>query len=304
MPANTADHDTLVYRLAHILSKLNQGQKLDPQALAEEFNVNRRTIQRDLNERFAYLSLEKVDGLYHLPPSALGKLSLRDIERFASLAGVRGLFPSLSDDFLRDIFDNRVQSALLVKGPQFEDLGDKKHLFAQLEQAILQFHPVTYSYEKSDGAKTYTDIEPYKLVNHDGIWYLAGKDKGRLKSFTFTKINRLQVSVDTFASDPTVNATLMAEDDIWLNEKKLEVVLQISAEVAGYFKRRKLVADQRIEEELVDGSLIISSRVAHVNQILPTVRQWIPNIRIVKPEYLQGEMEEELLRYLPKYRFE
>jgi hypothetical protein len=108
-------HDTLVYRLAQMLVKLNQGERLDPQALADEFGVNLRTIQRDLNERFAYLPLEKTDGRYHLDPAFLGKLSTRDIERFASLAGVRGLFPSLSDEFLRDIFDARIQSALLVK---------------------------------------------------------------------------------------------------------------------------------------------------------------------------------------------
>ena len=55
--ANT-HHDTLVYRLAQMLVKLNQGEKLEPQALAEEFGVHLRTIQRDLNERFAYLPLE------------------------------------------------------------------------------------------------------------------------------------------------------------------------------------------------------------------------------------------------------
>ena len=82
-------HDTLVYRLAQILVKLNQGERLDPQELADEFGVNLRTIQRDLNERFAYLPLEKSDGRYHLDPAFLGKLSTRDIERFASLAGVR-----------------------------------------------------------------------------------------------------------------------------------------------------------------------------------------------------------------------
>ena len=53
-------HDTLVYRLAQMLVKLNQGERLDPQALADEFGVNLRTIQRDLNERFAYLPLEKI----------------------------------------------------------------------------------------------------------------------------------------------------------------------------------------------------------------------------------------------------
>ena len=46
-------HETLVYRLSQMLVKLNQGLKLDPKALAEEFKVNLRTIQRDLNERFA-----------------------------------------------------------------------------------------------------------------------------------------------------------------------------------------------------------------------------------------------------------
>jgi len=48
-------HDTLAFRLAQMLVKLNQGEKLDPQTLAKEFGVNLRTIQRDLNVRFAYL---------------------------------------------------------------------------------------------------------------------------------------------------------------------------------------------------------------------------------------------------------
>lgn len=118
---NAPNHDTLVRRLALILVKLNQGEKLNPVLLAEEFGVNLRTIQRDLNERFAYLPLEKANGLYELNPVFLGKLSSRDVAQFAGLAGVRGLFPSLSDDFLRDIFDTRIQSALLVKGQHYED---------------------------------------------------------------------------------------------------------------------------------------------------------------------------------------
>ena len=131
------NHDTLVYRLAQILIKLNQGEKLDPLVLADEFGVNLRTVQRDLNVRFAYLPLQKTDGRYHLEPAYLGKLSTRDIERFASLAGVRGLFPSLSDDFLGDIFDSRIQSALLVKGHNYENLAGKEEMFRQLERAIV-----------------------------------------------------------------------------------------------------------------------------------------------------------------------
>lgn len=295
---STSDRDSLGYRLAHILGKLNDGKKLDPQALAEEFNVNLRTIQRDLNERFAFLPMEKADGHYILQSTFLGKLSLRDVEQFASLAGVHGLFPSLSTDFLRDLFDSHIQSALMVKGHQYEDLAGKEAVFQQLEQAILNRHKVTYSYKKPEGTKTYTDVEPYKLVNHGGIWYLAAKDGDRLKSFSFTKIDRLQMSDASYTSDPVVEKTLTAEDDIWLNDKKIEVVLKISGAVAGYFKRRKLVANQVVEKELADGGLIVSTKVAHINQILPTVRYWIPNIRIISPEGLQAEMQGEIQAYL------
>ena len=133
---SSANHDTLVYRLAQILIKLNQGERLDPLSLADEFGVNPRTIQRDLNERFAYLPLEKVNGRYRLDPVFLGKLSTRDIERFAGLAGVRGLFPSLGDDFLRDIFDSRLRDTMLVRGHHYEDLSGKEALFKELEAAI------------------------------------------------------------------------------------------------------------------------------------------------------------------------
>lgn len=290
--------DSYGYRLVQILKKLNQGEKLDPKALAEEFDVNLRAIQRDLNERFAFLGLVKTDGRYHMPLTNLGKLNLRDVERFASLAGVKGLFPSLNDDFLRELFNSQLQSALLVKGPSYEDLGGKEVFFHQLEDAILERRHVTYTYEKAEGIKTYTQVEPYKLVNHDGIWYLAALDRGKLKAFTLVKIDRLQILDSTFTPDPAVQKTLTDDDGIWLNMKKLEVVLKIAEPAAGYFRRRKLVAHQIIEKELEDGGLIVSAKVAHANQILPLVRQWIPCIRIISPEGLQGEMEREVQSYL------
>ena len=295
---NSGNHDTLVYRLAQMLVKLNQGEKLDPHALADEFGVNLRTIQRDINVRFAYLPLEKTAGRYHLDPAFLGKLSTRDIERFAGLAGVLGLFPSLSDDFLRDIFDTRIQSALLVKGHHYEDLAGKEMAFRQLEQAIVARRHVAFEYQKEEGLKSYSAIAPFKLMNHKGIWYLAARDGDKLKTFAFAKIDGLKLLDTQFDPDPQVDKTLAEEDGIWLGEDKKEIVLKIAREVAGYFKRRRLIANQVIEKELEDGGLIVSAKVGHVNQVLPIVRYWIPHIRIISPEGLQDEMERELVMYL------
>jgi predicted DNA-binding transcriptional regulator YafY len=291
-------HDTLVYRLAQMLVKLNQGDKLDPQALADEFGVNLRTIQRDLNVRFAYLPLLKTDGRYHLDSAFLGKLSTRDIERFASLAGVHGLFPSLSDDFLRDIFDARIQSALLVKGHNYEDLAGKEGLFRQVESAIVAHRHIAFDYTKEDGAKSYSKIAAFKLLNNKGIWYLVARDGEKLKTFSFAKIEQLRLLDTQFDPDPDIDKKLAQEDGVWLGDDHKEIVLKIASEVAGYFKRRRLIANQVIEKELEDGGLIVSAKVGHPNQVLPIVRYWIPHIRIISPEGLQGEMERELATYL------
>ncbi len=293
-------HDTLVYRLSQMLVKLNQGEKLDPSALADEFGVNLRTVQRDLNERFAYLPLQKTDGRYHLDATFLGKLSTKDIERFASLAGVRGLFPSLSDEFLRDIFDSRVQEALLIKGHQYENLAGKEQPFRALEKAIVARQNVAFDYLKTEGVKSYVSVSPYKLLNLKGIWYLAAVDGDKLKTFSFAKIERLKLLDATFAWSKEVDAKLATEDGIWFTEKQHEIVLKVSADVASYFKRRKLIANQVIEKELADGGLLISAKVGHPNQVLPIVRYWVPHIRIVSPESWQKDLERSLLDYLEK----
>ena len=292
------NHDTLVYRLAQILIKLNQGESLYPNSLADEFGVSLRTIQRDLNVRFAYLPLEKENGRYHLDGAFLGKLSNRDIKNFADLAGVRGLFPSLSDSFLRDIFDQRIESAFLVKGHHYEDLAGKEQLFKKLENAIIETQYISFHYRKEQEIKEYSEVEPYKLLNHKGIWYLAAKDDGKLKTYSFSKLQNLHLASTTFAPDPAIHETLIQEDGIWFGTEKQEIVMTIAADVAPYFKRRKLIANQVIEKELADGSLIVSARVGHANQVLPIVRYWIPHIRIISPDGLQHALDEELVGYI------
>lgn len=292
-----SSHDTLVYRLAQMLVKLNQGEHLDPRDLADEFGVNLRTVQRDLNERFAYLPLEKIEGKYRINPTFLGKLSTKDIERFASLSGIKGLFPSLGDEFLKDIFDARMQEAFLVKGHNYENLKGKENVFRNLEKAIVARQNININYQKTDGGQRYT-LSPYKLINHKGIWYLMAMDIAKLKSFSLSKIVYVECLESKFKWDPEIDKQIVADEGIWLAESTQEIVLQINPEIAGYFKRRKLIANQIIEKELADGGLIVSTKVGHPNQVIPIVRYWVPHIRIISPGNLQAEMEKELKEYL------
>jgi predicted DNA-binding transcriptional regulator YafY len=259
-------------------------------------------VQRDINERFSYLPLEKSDGKYFLNPAFLGKLALKDIERFASLAGVAGLFPTLSEEFLREIFDARIQSALLIKGHHYEDLRGKEEFFKKLEQAIFARAVVSFSYQGADSSKVY-DVEPYRLVNNKGVWYLAARHSDKLKTFSFSKIEGLLVSEQKYHFNQSVNDKLDLEEGVWLSEQPTEIVLKVDKAIAPYFKRRKLIANQVIEKELVDGSLILSAKVGHHKQVVPIVKYWIPHIRVISPDGLQEEIDAELRGYLSDSRY-
>ena len=78
------EHDKIGTRLELIITKLNNGERFTAEELADEFNVNVRTIQRDLNKRLSYIPLQKEQNYYFLSPHALGKLSYKDIQ-FCSL---------------------------------------------------------------------------------------------------------------------------------------------------------------------------------------------------------------------------
>ena len=295
-------HDTLVYRLSEILVRLNQGEHLNPKELASDFGVNLRTIQRDLNVRLAYLPIEKFQGLYSLPASYLGKFGLEDIRHFAGLAGVSQLFPSLDNDFLRSIFDDKVGSSLLVKGHNYEDLSGKECLFHKLESTIENANYIAFEYETNKGVKAYDQVSPYKLVNNKGIWYLAGVHEGKLKTFAFTRIDSIVESVTSFEADPTTLQRLLDEDSIWFTAKRTTVRLKANPEIARYFKRRKLIANQVIESEADDGSVIIRTEVGHQNQILPIVRYWMPHLLIQEPMHMQEALNESIESYLANHQ--
>jgi len=286
-------HDKIATRLAELLNKFNAGQKLSVEELVEEFGVTKRTIQRDINERMSFLPIKKENGLYFLEEYYLGKLNFDDIQNFAALSGIRELYPSLQEDFLKNILDNTVSQAYMVRGHNYEDLSKNTNEFKLLEDAIINNFVVEFIYKDKPRV-----VKPYKLINSKGIWYLAGVEDDTLKTFSFKKIAQLSTTDTKFEIDNSVLETIKDDDNIWFSPKKTEVVLKVDKDVAGYFSRRNILPNQHIVKELADGGLLVSTKVAFDEEILKLVRYWIPNVEIVSPNYLQEKLEDGLREYL------
>ena len=287
------NHDKIATRLAQILNKFNSGERLNVEELVEEFGVTKRTIQRDLNERLSYLPIKKENNLYYLEEYYLGKLNFADMQNFAALSGVKELFPSFSDDFIKNILDNTISQAYMVKGHNYEDLSDKTEDFLHMEIAIVTHLLLEFDYKDKHRV-----VKPYKMINSKGIWYLAAVEDDTLKTFSLTKIKNLTPTTVEFEIDENVKDTIKDDDNIWFSPKKIEVVLKVEKEVAGYFSRRDILPNQTIVKNLADGGLLVSTKVAFDEEILKLVRYWIPHAKIVSPNYLQEKLEDGLREYL------
>jgi predicted DNA-binding transcriptional regulator YafY len=142
--------------------------------------------------------------------------------------------------------------------------------------------------------------QPYKLVNHKAIWYLAAVTDEQLKAFSFSQLQRVVIECEIFTPDTKIHNTIANEDSIWFSENKREIVLKVDSSVAYYFQRRDLLPNQQIDKTLEDGSLIVSSRIAHDHQILPLIRYWLPNIEVISPNEMRLNLLQGLREYLGK----
>jgi len=285
-------HDTIATRLSLILCKLNAGERFTVESLSKEFGVDIRTIQRDLNQRLLYLPIKKENKHYYLESYYLGKLNFTDIKNFAMLSGICELYPTFDETFLQRMLDHTVNDAYLIKGHNYEDLSKSKEIFALLEETIISQKQITFTYKEKA-----RQVAPYKMLNIKGIWYLAGVEDNKLKSFTVSKIEQLSSSEVNFELDDEITKRVADPKNLWFGSQK-ELILKVSKEVAQYFTRRDIIPNQSIIKTLETGALLVSTMVSYDEEILKIVRYWIPHVTIVSPMVLQEKLESGLRGYM------
>ncbi len=260
------EHDKTASRLTMILMKFNDGERFTVDDLACEFNVSKRTIQRDINDRFSFLPIEKENGYYYLASYVLGKLSLSDIKNFAIFSGIRELYPELSDQLIVDVLNQKTNKALHIKGYNYEDVTHKIDDFNQIGAAIIIYEEISFEYKEKNRV-----VKPYRLINTNGIWYLVAVEDEVLKTFSFSQIVNLKRLEICFEPDTNIVDTIEDENNTWFTQNPIEVTLEVDASVAKYFLRRELLPHQKTLEH-VEEKLILSTKITYEEELLRVVR--------------------------------
>ena len=296
MKRQASTHERLAERLARILTKLNVGYQLRAAELAAEFQVSSRTIERDFDRLSSYLPLlQDEQKRYYLDTSYLGRFKLQDIQNFAQLSGISELYPALDMSFLRELLDERANLVFSAKGYHFEDAKQFAEHFKTLASAIHKRHHIQLKYREESRS-----VQPYRLIHHHGIWYLAGICQEKLHTYRLSQIQQVELlrDLEAFEHEAEVLKILEDEEGIWFGQQKQQVWIKVQPEAAIFFKERCLFPEQQIEQELVSGELVISCQIRHEMQLLPLVRYWMPHVRITQPTHFQKKLEQDLQGYL------
>lgn len=286
--------DLLAKRLAFILTKLNNGERFTLKELALEFGTNTKTISRDLKERFIYIPIKKEGKYYSLEEYALGKLNLEDIKNFATISGIKSLYPTLTNQFLTEILENKINRVFLIKNSGFEVIENKKEDFEKLSRAISKHQLVEFIYKNVEKI-----VEPYKLINSNGVWYLCANDNEKLKTYSFTKMENLKIKNDKFNLNIELLNQIEKDEINWFSNEAKEVHLKIDNNAKEYFLRKKILANMKIIEETSE-YFIVSTKIAFDDEIINLVKYWIPYIEIISPNHLAKKLNDILNSYIKR----
>jgi predicted DNA-binding transcriptional regulator YafY len=296
------DYDKILTRLTIILSKLYQGEKLKINDLADEFNVSTRTIQRDFKERLINFPIFYENKYWQMQNDFKieKNLSLEDsitldiLENFSSNFGKK--FHDKTSNILKKL-KNRQYSPIFTK-LNMEDISSEYENMISFEDAITQRYQIQVKYI-SKNKEEIIEINPLKIVNFEGLWYLIATDiNQKLKSYYIKNITLLKRLKKKFEIPQTVEAILNSAISIWFSDDEpFEVIMQIDNYVAKYFINKPICSTQKIISE-DDNSITISLLATNDMEIIPIVKSWMPFIKVLSPSRIHESVREEARKFL------
>lgn len=283
--------EKLSYRIAQILIRLYNQERLDEKELAKEFDVSIKTIKRDIKQRLAAVPISRDrGGILYLDSMFLDANLKQSFKKFATVFGFNYLPTELSDEIVSMILSSYKKPIKVQSLKQVDIL--QSDIFEKLTKAILSHQVIQAVYNK-----TKRRLNPYKLVNHFGVWYLLASEDDKIKTFTVYKLKALSFQKEYFTPNPDFVNLIEEKQSCFFASSSYEVILEIDSVVKEYFLKRNTLTNQKIIDEKND-KIILSTMVDYDDEILHLIWQYIPYIKILSPKELVLKNKQILSKYL------
>lgn len=297
------DYDKTLFRLYTILSRLNDGEALSVKALAEEFNVSERTIQRDFNERLVPLyPIYQEKRLWRMKKGfKLEKQNTSEDDLVLGILdklveGMGTTFSSKAKKLLSKIH-NATDNPIYAKS-SMEDISTHLEEIESIKRAIEQTNIITCIYTKDRTAPKKRILKPLKIVTYEGFWYLVAlNENDEIRKYYLRNITNIKQTEEVFKSNVEINKLLEKSISIWFTDKEpFQVILKADIEIAKYFKRKPLPT--QVIEELGDGAIVITLEVTNAMEVIQLIKCRLPHLKVIEPLWIKDEIEKEIRDFL------
>ena len=278
--------------------------------LAERFEVNKATIQRDIN-LLREMGIEIVPGGkqgyemisdFFLPAlnldfkEALALITAANFYRAAegkqagevinrAIHKITSVLPKQAGNFL-----NQIAPQIEVPHLQMSEIDENQPYKEELYQAIRERHSVRITYNSfSSGQKTDHRLAPYAVLFRKHAWYVIGHSEtyDQIRTFRINRIDSLKTTElsYTIPEDFSVQKHLEKSWDIMLGPET-HVVILFAPRIAPLIREVNWHPTQQIEE-LDNGVIRFEVTVAGWLEIGWWILSWGDEATVVKPKALQ-----------------
>ncbi|MGB5793459.1 helix-turn-helix transcriptional regulator, partial [Poseidonibacter sp.] len=265
-----------------------------------------RTIQNDIYKKLLDYPIEK-DSQHRYKFTegySLNKTSLDNDEMIVlqlSLSQFRDVrdFNKIQNKLFKKLLTTQFTNPYYIKQEDIEDIDIDSTVVESLEKSIENQYHVLIISSRGD-----IEVEPYKITAYDGIWYLFAKDEvdQKVKTFMLSRIKKVKTLSHKHKITPqSIEQILEKTHSAWYDDGiTFKVKVKVYKEIASYFKQKEFLQSQIIEEELDDGSLIVSFNVTHDEDCDNMIKSWLPHIEVLEPLRFRKKIKNELTEYLKK----
>ncbi|HNX91719.1 MAG TPA: WYL domain-containing protein [Candidatus Omnitrophota bacterium] len=307
-------YDKKIFRIWTMLNKLDSGKHIFTSKLADEFNISVRSIQRDVELlNLVGFPIEPCGkGCYKFVEGfSLGRMMLTE-EDATLITFFYDVSHSLGSKF-EDSFKNFLKKILSSdkSSPYYLKVCDGIKLRAEYSFADIltdginnnSYVKIKYVSGKEPAEEKFYEVKPLKMIFYEGFWYLlAQADKEDiLRKFRLDRIRSAEAMDEYFDTPANLKLILDESTNVWFEgERNKKVTLEISSEVAEFFKKRNYFPKQKIVKERNNGNIVMESYISDDMEIIPTVLSWIPWVEVVSPKEIKEKLNKRIKAYLEK----
>jgi predicted DNA-binding transcriptional regulator YafY len=179
-------------------------------------------------------------------------------------------------------------------------------IFRCLVDALMHRRRILMRYSSHASGQTLNrTVEPYRVYNLRGEWYLAAWDhrRGGVRDFALHRIRSVRALDETYEIDPGFQFEdyMRGAFNIEKGALPVRVVVRFSPKQARWIRERRWHPTARIQERR-DGACVLTMRVSGLNEVRRWVMQFGLDAEVLAPVRLRREIQHQLSVALRNYQ--